>query len=196
MRKKSSISSFTASLISAAAKFHLNAVGWRYMFASGAIPSVAFLALLFLVPETPRYLMLKGREAQARTVLSRLVTPEEGEQEIAEIRETLAEHHSGKLFSFGATLIVIGIMISVFQQFVGINVVIYYAPEIFKGMGLSTDTSLLQTITWSGASTSPSPWWRSSRWTSSDASPCRSSARSGMADQHDYIGKTLTARLA
>ncbi len=124
----------------------LNAVGWRWMFASGAIPSALFLGLLFLVPETPRYLMLKGREGEARAVLSRLVTPEESEQEIADIRESLGEHHSGKLFSFGALVVVIGIMLSIFQQFVGINVVLYYAPEIFKGMGLSTNASLLQTI--------------------------------------------------
>jgi SP family xylose:H+ symportor-like MFS transporter len=123
----------------------LNSVGWRYMFASGAIPSAICLGLLFFVPETPRFLMLKGREAEARSVLSRLVTPEEGEQEISEIRESLAHHHSGRLFSFGVPIIVIGILLSAFQQAVGINAVLYYAPEIFKGMGLSTDTSLLQT---------------------------------------------------
>jgi SP family xylose:H+ symportor-like MFS transporter len=124
----------------------LNSVGWRWMFASGAIPSALFLGLLFLVPETPRYLMLKGREGDARAVLSRLVNPEEGEREIAEIRESLGEHHSGKLFSFGALVVVIGVMLSIFQQFVGINVVLYYAPEIFKSMGLSTNASLLQTV--------------------------------------------------
>ena len=62
----------------------LNTVGWRYMFASGAIPAAAFLALLFIVPETPRFLMLKEREEEARGVLSLLVTPQEGEKEIAE----------------------------------------------------------------------------------------------------------------
>ena len=124
----------------------LNAVGWRWMFASGAIPSAVFLGLLFLVPETPRYLMIKGRESEARQVLLRLVTPVESEQEIKEIRESLVEHRSGRLFSFGVLVIVIGIMLSVFQQFVGINVVLYYAPEIFKSMGLSTNDSLLQTI--------------------------------------------------
>ena len=124
----------------------LNAVGWRYMFASGAIPSAIFLGLLFFVPETPRYLMLKGREEEARAVLANLVTPDETETELADIRASLSEHHSGKLFSFGVLVVVIGVMLSVFQQFVGINVVLYYAPEIFKGMGLSTDASLLQTI--------------------------------------------------
>jgi len=124
----------------------LNSIGWRYMFLSGAIPAGLFLLLLFLVPETPRYLMLKGDESGARAVLSRLVTPEEGEKEIAEIRASLSEHHSGKLFSFGVMLIFIGIMLSVFQQFVGINVVLYYATSIFQGMGLTTNASLFQTI--------------------------------------------------
>jgi len=124
----------------------LNTIGWRYMFLSGAIPAILFLFLLFFVPETPRYLMLKDNEAGARAVLAKLTTAEEGEKEIADIKESLAEHHSGRLFSFGAMLIFIGIMLSVFQQFVGINVVLYYAPEIFKNVGFDTNASLFQTI--------------------------------------------------
>ena len=124
----------------------LNSIGWRYMFLSGAFPASLFLVLLFFVPETPRYLMLKGDEKGARAVLARLVTKEEGEKEIAEIGASLSEHHSGKMFSFGVLVIFIGIMLSVFQQFVGINVVLYYATDIFKGMGLTTNASLFQTI--------------------------------------------------
>ena len=124
----------------------LNTIGWRYMFLSGAIPAIVFLLLLFFVPETPRYLMLKGNEAGARAVLAKLATAEEGEQEIADIRASLSEHHSGRMFSFGVLLIFIGIMLSVFQQFVGINVVLYYAPEIFKNVGFDTNASLFQTI--------------------------------------------------
>ena len=124
----------------------LNTIGWRYMFLSGTIPAALFLLLLLLVPETPRFLMLKGDESGARKVLSKLVTPEERESELSEIRASLAEHHSGNLFSFGALLIFIGIAVSVFQQFVGINVVLYYATDIFKGMGMSTNASLMQTI--------------------------------------------------
>jgi len=124
----------------------LNSIGWRYMFLSGAIPAALFLVLLFFVPETPRYLMLRGNESGARAVLAKLVTREEGENELSEIRASLSEHHSGKLFSFGALVIFIGIMLSVFQQFVGINVVLYYATDIFKGMGLTTNASLFQTI--------------------------------------------------
>ena len=124
----------------------LNSIGWRYMFLSGSIPAGLFLILLFLVPETPRYLMLRGNEAGARTVLAKLVTAEEGERELSEIRASLSEHRSGKLFSFGPLLIFVGVMLSVFQQFVGINVVLYYATDIFKGMGLTTNASLFQTI--------------------------------------------------
>jgi SP family xylose:H+ symportor-like MFS transporter len=124
----------------------LNTIGWRYMFLSGTIPAALFLLLLFLVPETPRYFMLKGNESGARAVLAKLVTPEEGEKELSEIRASLSEHHSGNLFSFGILLIFIGVTLSVFQQFVGINVVLYYATDIFKGMGMTTNASLLQTI--------------------------------------------------
>src|ERR1035441_8981360 len=109
------------------------------MFLSGVIPAGLFLVLLLLVPETPRFLMLKGNESAARAVLTKLVTPEEREQELSEIRASLSEHHSGKMFSYGALLIFIGITVSVFQQFVGINVVLYYATDIFKGMGRSEE---------------------------------------------------------
>jgi SP family xylose:H+ symportor-like MFS transporter len=124
----------------------LNSIGWRYMFLSGTIPAGLFLLLLFLVPETPRFLMMKGREEEARAVLTKLVTLEERDAELSEIRASFAEHHSGKLFSFSVLLVVIGITLSVFQQFVGINVVLYYATDIFKGMGMSTNASLMQTI--------------------------------------------------
>ena len=123
-----------------------NTIGWRYMFLSGAIPAVAFLLLLFLATETPRYLMLKDNEAQARRVLARLTTREEGEKEIADIRASLAAHHSVRLFSFGPRPIFIGVALAIFQQFIGINVVLYYGPEIFKSAGFSTNASLFQTI--------------------------------------------------
>ena len=124
----------------------LNTIGWRYMFLSGTIPAALFLILLFFVPETPRYLMMKGNESAAHKVLTKLVPAEEREQELKEIRESLHQKSSGKLFSFGAMVVISGLMVSVFQQFVGINVVLYYATDIFKGMGMTTNASLLQTI--------------------------------------------------
>ena len=123
----------------------LNTVGWRWMFASETIPAGLFLIMLFFVPDTPRSLVLKSQPEKALDVLIKVNGLEEGKKILAEIQNTVVSH-SGKLFSFGITVIVIGVLLSVFQQFVGINVVLYYAPEIFKSMGSGTDAALLQTI--------------------------------------------------
>ncbi|OBX27010.1 SP family xylose:H+ symportor-like MFS transporter [Gelidibacter algens] len=122
-----------------------NTVGWRWMFASEIIPATFFLVMLILVPDTPRSLVLKSQPEKALDVLIKVNGIEEAKKILAEIQNTVVSH-SGKLFSFGIGIIVIGILLSVFQQFVGINVVLYYAPEIFKGMGAGTDIALLQTI--------------------------------------------------
>lgn len=123
----------------------LNNTGWRLMFGSEMIPAGLFLILLFFVPETPRYNALKGNDQKALRVLEKINGPEIGAKVLVEIKRTLSTT-SGKLFSFGILIVVIGILLSAFQQFVGINVVLYYAPEIFKNMGSGTDTALLQTI--------------------------------------------------
>ena len=123
----------------------LNSVGWRWMFASEIIPAGLFLIMLFFVPDTPRSLVLKSQPEKALDVLIKVNGIEEGKKILADIQNTVVSH-SGKLFSFGMTVIVIGVLLSVFQQFVGINVVLYYAPEIFKSMGSGTDIALLQTI--------------------------------------------------
>ena len=123
----------------------LNDIGWRWMFASEVIPAGIFLALLLLVPETPRYLVIKNRDTYALEVLSKINGTEKAKEILGEIKNTITKK-SGALLSFGVTVIIIGILLSVFQQFVGINVVLYYAPEIFKNMGSGTDSALLQTI--------------------------------------------------
>ena len=120
-------------------------LGWRWMFFSGLIPSSLFLILLLFVPETPRFLVMKGKEEKALKVLYRISGVESAGKIIEEIKETLHEK-SAPWLSYGFFLIFIGIMLSVFQQFVGINVVLYYAGNIFRNMGASTDTSLIQTI--------------------------------------------------
>jgi SP family xylose:H+ symportor-like MFS transporter len=119
--------------------------GWRWMFFSGTIPSIVFFVLLFFVPETPRYLALKGKEDKARHVLEKLAGEEAAPRILEEIRFTLQEKHAPWL-SYGFFVIFVGILLSVFQQFVGINVVLYYAGNIFRNMGSSTDASLLLTI--------------------------------------------------
>ena len=119
--------------------------GWRWMFFSGLIPSGVFLFLMFFVPETPRFLVMKGRDAKALSVLKKISGEGDASRILEEIRETLHESRAPWL-SYGFFVIFIGIMLSVFQQFVGINVVLYYAGNIFRNMGASTDSSLLQTI--------------------------------------------------
>lgn len=129
----------------------LHAAGWRWMFASEMIPASVFFALLFTVPESPRYLMLRGRESEARTVLGLLNPADRVERIVREIRNSLASASDRTpLLSYGMGVLVVGMLLSAFQQLVGINVVLYYAPEIFRGMGSDVDASLMQTI-WVGA---------------------------------------------
>lgn len=123
----------------------LNEIGWRWMFASEVIPAGLFLGLLFFVPDTPRSLMLKNKPEEALDVLVKVNGEEEGKKILAEIESTVVQS-SGKLLSYGWLIIIIGIALSVFQQFVGINVVLYYAPEIFKTISSGTDSALLMTI--------------------------------------------------
>ncbi len=170
----------------------LNAIGWRWMFASEIIPASLFLIFLFFVPETPRWLVLNNKSDKASTILTRLMGKTESEIEMKDIQNSIEmdiKHslrpyytflgvwiaifaalyiflHSNEnssafeislilsffaaLFlpikSFGFKIIIVGVLLSAFQQFVGINVVLYYAPEIFRDMGSGTDSALLQTI--------------------------------------------------
>lgn len=123
----------------------INEVGWRRMFTSEAIPAGLFGILLFFVPETPRYLTLIKKDEDALKILTKINGAERAKGILAEIKGTV-EHHSAKLFSYGKIVIVIGILLSVFQQFVGINVALYYAPRIFESMGAGKDASLMQTV--------------------------------------------------
>lgn len=120
-------------------------IGWRKMFLSESIPATIFLTLLLFVPKTPRYLLLRGKTEAAKRVLVKINGETEAKNIYDNIIETLTEKKS-KLFSFGVKVIVIGILLSVFQQAVGINVVLYYAPRIFETMGATQNASMLQTI--------------------------------------------------
>jgi len=119
--------------------------GWRYMLASCAIPAALFFLAAFLMPDTPRWYVMKGHEDKAMKLLTALDGEDEAKATMAEIKDSLTQH-SGKLLSFGIGVIVVGVLLSVFQQFVGINAVLYYAPLMFKNMGSGTDTALLQTV--------------------------------------------------
>ncbi|MGB4568767.1 MAG: MFS transporter, partial [Dysgonamonadaceae bacterium] len=106
----------------------INAIGWRRMFASEAIPASLFGILLLFVPETPRYLALVHQDEKALSVLTKINRSEETAHRILnEIKQTVDHSIKASVFSYGKKVIVIGILLSVFQQFVGINVALYYA---------------------------------------------------------------------
>ena len=109
--------------------------GWRYMFGSEAVPAGIFALLTCFVPETPRYLVSIGDDKKALTVLSRINGMEKAQQILQDIRDTMTEK-TERLMTYGAMCIFVGIMLSVFQQAVGINAVLYYAPRIFGDMGM------------------------------------------------------------
>ncbi len=119
--------------------------GWRWMFFSGVFPSGLFFILLFFVPETPRYLVMKGKSEKALKVLEKISGKKSASVILEEVKASIHEKHVPWL-SYGFFVIFVGILLSVFQQFVGINVVLYYAGNIFRNMGSSTDASLFQTI--------------------------------------------------
>ncbi len=123
----------------------LNELGWRYMFASELIPVTIFIILLYTVPDTPRSLVHLNKEDKALEVLKKVNGKKEAIEILNDIKNTLKEK-TAPLLTYGFGIVVVGILLSVFQQFVGINVVLYYAPEIFKTLDLATDTALLQTI--------------------------------------------------
>jgi MFS transporter, SP family, xylose:H+ symportor len=118
---------------------------WRWMLGSEAVPALLFLSLLLLVPDTPRWFILRGRSDRALEELRRVTDEADAKAIVADIERTL--HARGaKLFDFGVPVLLIGIMLSLFQQFVGINAVLYYAPLMFQNMGASTNSAFLQTV--------------------------------------------------
>jgi SP family xylose:H+ symportor-like MFS transporter len=123
--------------------------GWRLMFASEAIPSILYLLLVFAIPESPRWLLEKGKKAEALNVLQKFNPGERIENLLTDISSSLSgnQDKSWKLL-LSPTLrraMVVGIGLSVFQQITGINAILYYAPEIFKSFGSDANASLLET---------------------------------------------------
>ena len=119
------------------------ATGWRLMFVSEAVPAGLFTLLIALVPETPRYLAMTGKDNKALEVLTRINGEAQAQSILSDIKAT-AKEKTEKLFTYGWMVIFIGIMLSVFQQAVGINAVLYFAPRIFESMGMGNP--MMQTV--------------------------------------------------
>ena len=127
------------------------AFGWRNMFWSEMVPAGLFLILLFFVPKSPRWLMIKGKEEEAENILTRIHGEEIASKEIKEIRDSIkAESTAVKASIFSKTMlpiVIIGTVLSVLQQFTGINAVLYYGADIFEqALGFGQDDVLLQQI--------------------------------------------------
>ena len=119
-----------------------NNVGWRLMFLSEAVPAGLFSLLILLVPETPRYLAIHGYDDKALTVLSNINGEARAREILANIKATVrseGKKKHEKLFAYGFLVVFIGCMLSVFQQIIGINAVLYFAPRIFESMGVSNN---------------------------------------------------------
>lgn len=124
---------------------------WRWMFSVQAIPAMLFFVALFVVPESPRWLISKNRIEDARHVLTKIGGQVYGDKELASIRESFNTHQEQvklsvlleKRYFLPVTL---GVLVAVFSQVTGYNSLLYYAPLIFKNAGLETGDALFQTL--------------------------------------------------
>ncbi|PJE78300.1 D-xylose-proton symporter [invertebrate metagenome] len=124
-------------------------LGWRYMLGSEMIPGLLLGFLIFFIPESPRWCVVKGKDEEAMRILTRISNPGHAKHLFKAIKSSLQEHHQDKpanlrtkgLFS----IVVIGCLIASIQQFTGINVIMYYSPEILKPVAGGTELALFQT---------------------------------------------------
>jgi SP family sugar:H+ symporter-like MFS transporter len=131
------------------AKFWGGIDAWRWMFLMQALPAAIFLIALFLIPESPRYLVSKGRQEKAEGVLASLFGTDAARAKLEDIRATFSADHRPRLSDikgrglFGIRPIVwTGIMLAAFQQFVGINVIFYYGATLWQLAGFTEAQSL------------------------------------------------------
>ncbi|QXQ05165.1 sugar porter family MFS transporter [Sphingosinicellaceae bacterium] len=132
------------------APFWLGYPAWRWMFWLQAIPAAIYFLALLVIPESPRYLVVKGQYERARAVLTKLFGAEEADRKVDEITASLAkDHHKPKLSDLIdkttgkiRPILWAGIGLAVFQQLVGINVVFYYGATLWEAVGFSENYAL------------------------------------------------------
>jgi SP family sugar:H+ symporter-like MFS transporter len=122
------------------------------MYLAQAVPAVVFLVALFFIPESPRYLVSKGRSDEARKVLTSLFGPAESDRKIGEIEASFSADHRPSFRDVAAPgtvfrpIVWAGIMLATFQQFVGINIIFYYGETLWKLAGISEEVALERNI--------------------------------------------------
>ncbi|MBN8261026.1 MAG: sugar porter family MFS transporter [Xanthomonadales bacterium] len=130
---------------------------WRWMYLMQAVPAAVFLVTLFFIPESPRYLVSKGRNEEASSVLTRLFGPAEASTKLAEIQASFSSDHrprlrdvltpaGGRGFLGIRAIVWAGLLLAVFQQLVGINVIFYYGSTLWQLAGFTEADALLINI--------------------------------------------------
>jgi MFS transporter, SP family, sugar:H+ symporter len=125
---------------------------WRWMYLAQAFPAAVFLISLFFIPESPRYLISRGRVEEASRVLGRLFGAEEAARKIGEIKASFRHDHRPRLADVLASgtvfrpIVWAGIILATFQQFVGINIIFYYGETLWKLAGVSEDVALERNV--------------------------------------------------
>ncbi|AJP72242.1 sugar porter family MFS transporter [Sphingomonas hengshuiensis] len=127
---------------------------WRWMYLMQALPAVVFLIALYFIPESPRYLVAKGRNEQALHVLNSLFGPKEGAVKLTEIQGSFSHDHRPRLSDVLApggflgvrSIVWAGLLLAVFQQLVGINVIFYYGATLWQAAGFSESEAMMTNI--------------------------------------------------
>lgn len=142
-------------IASIASEAWLIEIGWRWMFASGVVPCVLFCALVFIIPESPRWSVMVGREDQALAMLTRVSNAEHAQSVLKEIKDSVRqdEQHRKQKLNYSDVrvrfILFVGCMIAMLQQVTGVNVMMYYAPVVLKTVTENAQEALFQTI-WIG----------------------------------------------
>jgi SP family sugar:H+ symporter-like MFS transporter len=125
---------------------------WRWMYLAQAAPAAVFLIALMFIPESPRFLVSKGRDAEAKDVLTRLFGGAEADKKVVEIKGSFADDHRPRLRdvivpgTIFRPIVWAGLLLATFQQFVGINIIFYYGETLWKLAGVSEDVALERNI--------------------------------------------------
>jgi sugar porter (SP) family MFS transporter len=125
-------------------------IAWRWMFAAEAVPALVFLFSLFVIPESPRWLVARNREDEALTILNKIADLAFAKSELAEIHDSLKDYYKPARLKDAfhikyRYILLLGIFLAIFQQWSGINVIFFYAPDIFAKARLGIDDALFQT---------------------------------------------------
>lgn len=125
-------------------------MGWRWMFWAEAFPALIFLVLAIIIPESPRWLAMNGKVEKARGIFNRIGGEAYAEQELKSIADMPVQKEEGGLYVLFSKpyrlVLMIGIIVAVFQQWCGTNVIFNYAQEIFQGAGYDVDNTFINIV--------------------------------------------------